>query len=65
MDPVEQVLQAFNELDGDVLPPQALAARLRERTMDAEQAVSAINTAIESGALVQTENQWLRLPDPS
>lgn len=67
MDPIEQVLQAMREMTEEmkasIVPPQALVERLRQNDLDAEQSVVAVNAAIESGALLQTDNQWLRLPD--
>lgn len=63
MDPIEQVRQAMKELGASIVPHQALVERLRQNDLDAEQSVVAVNAAIESGALLQTDNQWLRLPD--
>ncbi len=67
MDPIEQVLQAMREMTEEmkasIVPPQALVERLRQNGLDAEQSVSAVNAALESGALIQTEKGGVRLPD--
>ncbi|MCP5415176.1 MAG: hypothetical protein H6961_11290 [Chromatiaceae bacterium] len=63
MDPIEQVRQAMKELGASIVPHQALVERLRQNGLDAEQSVSAVNAALESGALIQTEKGGVRLPD--
>lgn len=63
MDPIEQVRQAMKELTAGIVPHQALVERLRQNGLDAEQSVSAVNAALESGALIQTEKGGVRLPD--
>jgi len=61
----QDVLDAFTELAAEsdppaqVVPPQALQARLEQKGHHVTDVVEAINTAIAIGALLQTQSGWL------